>query len=211
MRKYLHIHLADHDIRTEDLHGEAIIRSGRHFIAKTLLEMGAASVDPMSSHNPLIFSAGPFAGTNFSNANRLSVGCRSPLTGGIKEANTGGTFGFALGQLEIAGFTLHDASPDWTLIRITKDGQIAFESAQPYLGKGNVEVARMLVETLRQEDQLCDLRPGGRKPRPDGRHLVRRHQPSTLEAGGARGRRRRARLQEGQGHRRRHAQDAALP
>ena len=69
-----------------------------------------AKVDPLSPDNPLIFSAGPFAGTNFSNANRLSVGCKSPLTGGIKEANSGGTFGFALGQLEIAGFTLYGAS-----------------------------------------------------------------------------------------------------
>ena len=146
MRKYLHINLADRSVRTEELQGEAIVRSGRYFIAKTLLEMGAASVDPMSPQNPLIFSAGPFAGTNFSNANRLSVGCKSPLTGGIKEANTGGTFGFALGQLEIAGFTLHSASPEWTLIRITKDGQIGFESAEAYLGKGNNEVARMLID-----------------------------------------------------------------
>jgi aldehyde:ferredoxin oxidoreductase len=146
MRKYLHIHLANRAIATQELHGEAIIRSGRYFIAKTLLEMGAASVDPMSAQNPLIFSAGPFAGTNFSNANRLSVGCKSPLTGGIKEANTGGTFGFALGQLEIAGFTLHGASPDWCVIRITKDGQIAFEGADPYIGKGNNEVARMLID-----------------------------------------------------------------
>ena len=161
MRKYLHIDLADHSIKTEELHGEAIIRSGRYFIAKTLLEMGATSVDPMSSQNPLIFSAGPFAGTNFSNANRLSVGCKSPLTGGIKEANTGGTFGFALGQLEIAGFTLHNAAPEWTVIRITKDGQIAFESAEAYMGKGNSEVARMLLEKYGKKISFAICGPVG--------------------------------------------------
>ncbi len=146
MRKYLHINLADRSVRTEELHGEAIIRSGRHYIAKTLLESGVAKVDPLSPDNPLIFSAGPFAGTNFSNANRLSVGCKSPLTGGIKEANTGGTFGFALGQLETAGLTLYGASNDWVVIRITKDGAIAYDSAEPYLGKGNNEVAALLFE-----------------------------------------------------------------
>src|ERR1035437_2758752 len=83
MRKYLHINLADRSVRTEELHGEAIVRAGRYLIAKTLLESGIAKVDPLSPENPLIFSAGPFAGTNFSNANRLSVGCKSPLTGGI--------------------------------------------------------------------------------------------------------------------------------
>ncbi len=120
MRKYHHISLGDRSVRTEDLHGEAVIRVGRHHIAKTLLERGAATVDPLSPENPLIFSAGPFAGTSFSNANRLSVGCKSPLTGGIKESNAGGTFAFALGQLEIAGLTLDGASADWIVICITK-------------------------------------------------------------------------------------------
>ena len=161
MRKYLNIHLPDQSIQTEELQGEEIIRAGRYFIARKLLDMGAATVDPMSAQNPLIFSAGPFAGTNFSNANRLSVGCKSPLTGGIKEANTGGSFGFALGQLEIAGFTLHGAAPDWTVIRITKDGQIAFESADPYLGKGNNEVARLLLEKYGKKISFAICGPVG--------------------------------------------------
>ena len=161
MRKYLHLDLSDSSVRTEELQGEAIIRSGRYLIAKTLLDMGGATVEPMSPQNPLIFSAGPFAGTNFSNANRLSVGCRSPLTGGIKEANTGGSFGFALGQLEIAGFTLHGAASVWTVIRITKDGQIAFESAESYLGKGNNEVARMLLEKYGKKISFAICGPVG--------------------------------------------------
>src|SRR3989337_388266 len=146
MRKYLHINLKDRSIRTEELNGEAVIRVGRHFIAKTLLALGVAKVDPLSPENPLIFSAGPFAGTNFSNANRISVGCKSPLTGGIKEANSGGPFGFALGQLETAGLVLYGASADWVVIRITREGEIAFDSAAPYLGKGNNEAAALLFE-----------------------------------------------------------------
>jgi aldehyde:ferredoxin oxidoreductase len=146
MRKYLHINLRDRSVETEELHGEAIIRAGRHYIAKTLLKRGAATVDPLSAENPLIFSAGPFAGTNFSNANRLSVGCKSPLTGGIKEANAGGTFGFALGQIETAGLTLYGASNEWVVIRITKDGAITYDSAEPYLGKGNNEAAALIFE-----------------------------------------------------------------
>jgi len=146
MRKYLHINLGERSVRTEELQGEAVIRAGRHYIAKTLLESGVAKVEPLSPDNPLIFSAGPFAGTNFSNANRLSVGCKSPLTGGIKEANSGGTFGFALGQLETAGLTLYGASNDWVVIRITREGAITYDSAEPYLGKGNNEVAALLFE-----------------------------------------------------------------
>ncbi len=146
MRKYFHVDLNDRSIDTEMLDGEAVIRAGRYLISKVLIERGVATADPLGPDNPLIFSAGPFAGSNFSNANRLSIGCKSPLTGGIKEANSGGTFAFALGQLEIAGFTLYGASDDWVVIRIPKEGEIAFEDASPYMGKGNIEAATLLHE-----------------------------------------------------------------
>ena len=102
MRTYFDIHLNDQAVIAHELRGEEIVKAGRYLIAKTLVELGIAKVDPLSPQNPLIFSAGPFAGTSFSNANRTSVGCKSPLTGGIKEANGRGTFAYALGQLKIA-------------------------------------------------------------------------------------------------------------
>ncbi len=144
MRKYHDIQLADHTITTRELHGDDIVKAGRNLIARTLLELGAATVDPLSPQNPLIFSAGPFAGSSFSNANRTSVGCRSPLTGGIKEANGGGSFSYGLGQQSIAGFTLHGASPSWIVIHFKKDGSVAFDDATPYLGKGNFAADQML-------------------------------------------------------------------
>src|SRR5205085_6593776 len=93
MRTYYDIQLGDRTVTKRELAGEELVNVGRYHIAKTLLELGAATVDPLSPANPLIFSAGPFAGSSFSNANRTSVGCKSPLTGGVKEANGGGQFG----------------------------------------------------------------------------------------------------------------------
>jgi aldehyde:ferredoxin oxidoreductase len=144
MRKYHEIDLVTRDITTKELTGEELVKVGRYFIAKTLVDMGVAAVDPLSPANPLIFSAGPFAGTSFSNANRTSVGCKSPLTGGIKEANGGGTFAYGLGQLQIAGLTLHGASPDWVVIHLRKDGTVGFDPAEDYLDKGNFEAATLL-------------------------------------------------------------------
>src|SRR5438105_10506564 len=144
MRTYYDIRLNDRTVARRELRGEAVVKAVRYLIARTLLDLGAAAVEPLSPANPLVFSAGPFAGTSFSNANRTSVGCKSPLTGGIKEANGGGTFAYALGQLKIAGFTLLDASPDWVVIHFKKDGTLAFDDAAPYLGKGNFQAGEML-------------------------------------------------------------------
>src|SRR5258705_11699147 len=144
MRTYYDIDLTGRSITRRELHGEDVVRAGRYLIAKTLLELGAATVDPLSPANPLIFSAGPIAGTSFPNANRTSVGCKSPLTGGVKEANGGGTFSYGLGHQKIAGFTLLGASPSWVVIHFKKDGSIAFDDAAPYMGKGNFEANDML-------------------------------------------------------------------
>jgi aldehyde:ferredoxin oxidoreductase len=161
MRKYLYINLNDQSIETKELHGEEIVRAGRYLIAKTLVEMGIATVDPLSPDNPLIFSAGPFAGTTFSNANRTSVGCKSPLTGGIKESNGGGTFAYALGQQNIAGFNLYGTSDDWVVIHFRKDGTLSFDTAEPYLGKGNFEAAEMLHEKYGKKVSLGLCGPVG--------------------------------------------------
>lgn len=161
MRKYLHINVRERAVETEELRGEAIVRAGRYYIAKTMLESGLARVAPLSPANPLIFSAGPFAGSSFSNANRISVGCKSPLTGGIKEANAGGTFAFALGQNETAGLTLYGVSPDWVVIRINREGVITFDNAEPYMGLGNNEAAALLFEKYGQKISIALCGPVG--------------------------------------------------
>lgn len=161
MRKYFHIDLATRNVREETFDGDKVARAGRYFIAKTLMDLGVAKVDPLSPENPLIFSAGPFAGSNFSNANRTSVGCKSPLTGGVKEANAGGSFGLALGQLHIAGFTLYGALDEWQVMHIHKDGSISWDDAADYMGLGNFECAEKLHEQYGQKVSLAICGPVG--------------------------------------------------
>ncbi|MYJ71605.1 MAG: aldehyde ferredoxin oxidoreductase [Rhodospirillaceae bacterium] len=161
MRHYLDIDLATRTVTSRELKGREFAEAGRYFIAKTLLKDGVATVDPMSPENPLIFSAGPFAGTNFSNANRLSIGCKSPLTGGIKESNAGGTFALAMGHLQIAGFTLHGAADDWVVIHIDKDGNFSWDTAEPYMGKGNIEAAALLHEKYGRKTSVALCSPVG--------------------------------------------------
>ena len=161
MRKYLHIDVSKQSVREEEFSGDQVARAGRHFIAKTLLEQDAATVDPLGPDNPLIFSVGPFAGSNWSNANRTSVGCKSPLTGGVKESNAGGSFGLALGQLHLAGLTLYNESDKWIVIHLKKDGTISFDSGEEYVGKGNFDCAEMLHEKYGAKVSLAICGPVG--------------------------------------------------
>jgi aldehyde:ferredoxin oxidoreductase len=161
MRKYLDIDLSDRSVDAKEVTGEEVVKVGRYLIAKTLVANGIAAVEPLSPDNPLIFSAGPFAGTSFSNANRTSVGCRSPLTGGIKEANGGGTFGYGLGHLQISGFTLHGASSEWVVIHLKQDGSVEFDEATAYMGRGNYDAAELLYERYGRKVAIALCGPVG--------------------------------------------------
>ena len=59
MRLFHDIDLETQGVTTRELHGDEVVNSGRYLIAKTLLERGAAEVDPLGPDNPLIFSVGP--------------------------------------------------------------------------------------------------------------------------------------------------------
>ena len=52
MRKFLEIDLATHSVEIEQLEGEAIIRAGRYYTAKTLVDRGVATVEPLSPKIP---------------------------------------------------------------------------------------------------------------------------------------------------------------
>ena len=69
---------------------------------------------------------------------RLSIGCKSPLTGGIKEANSGGQAAQVMGRLGYAAIILEGKVPDDSLYKIfiNKDG-VKVESAADLKGLGN--------------------------------------------------------------------------
>jgi len=61
---------------------------------------------PLGADNKLVIAPGLLSGTPASMSGRLSVGCKSPLTGGIKEANAGGQAAQVLAKLGYAAIIL---------------------------------------------------------------------------------------------------------
>ena len=80
--------------------------------------------NPLSAANKLVFAPGMLTGSAASTSGRISVGCKSPLTGGIKEANAGGQAGQALARLGYAAVILEGKPKgnDWWTIRIDQSG-----------------------------------------------------------------------------------------
>jgi aldehyde:ferredoxin oxidoreductase len=73
---------------------------------------------PLGADNKLVIAPGLLSGTAAAMSGRISVGCKSPLTGGIKEANAGGQPSQMLGRLGYAAIVLEGKPKDDTLYRV---------------------------------------------------------------------------------------------
>ena len=135
---------------------------GRGLIARILVDEVNAACDPLGSENKLIFAPGLLVGHRLSSLDRISIGGKSPLTGGIKEANAGGRTGYHLTQLGIKALILEGQprEPDWKILVIDKDG-VRFEDGTDFIGKGVYECAPRILEKYGEEIALALIGPGG--------------------------------------------------
>ncbi len=79
---------------------------------------------PLSGDNKLVIAPGLLSGTASAMSGRISVGGKSPLTGGIKEANSGGQASQVLARLGYSAIVLEGkpTSDDLYKVFINKDG-----------------------------------------------------------------------------------------
>jgi len=73
---------------------------------------------PLGEANKLVIAPGLLSGSAASQSGRISVGCKSPLTGGIKESNAGGQASQVLGRLGYGAIVLEGKPRDDTLYKI---------------------------------------------------------------------------------------------
>ncbi len=91
---------------------------GRALIAGIMLAEVPPQCDPLGPKNKLIFAPGLLGGTSLSSSGRLSVGGKSPLTGGVKEANCGGSGGSDLARLGVKALVVEGKPADGKLYQL---------------------------------------------------------------------------------------------
>jgi aldehyde:ferredoxin oxidoreductase len=142
--KILKVNMTEKSLFTETLPDGKVL-GGRGLVDEFLIASNAAMCHPLSFDNILVFAPGLFAGTNISSSGRMSVGAKSPLTGGIKEANVGGTAAHKLGRLGIQGIVIGGKSDQWQILLISKEGA-SFEAADGLIGLTNYTACKKLIE-----------------------------------------------------------------
>lgn len=146
--KIIRVNMSDLTFKTEEVLPEYEKLGGRAMTSAIVAKEVDPECHPLGRNNKLVFAPGILTGTAAPNSGRMSVGAKSPLTGGIKESNAGGSAAQKLAHLGIKALII-EGLPEpgkFYSLHISKD-EVKLQEEKDLLGKGNYEV----IDTLSQK------------------------------------------------------------
>ena len=163
MGKLLRINLTDLSAKEEALPLDVAKHyiGGAGFGIKYLFDEVKVGTDPLSPENKLIFSSGPFTGTTIPCASRMAVTSKSPLTGAVGVALTGGYFPV---ELKCAGYDAliiegKAAKPTYVWI---KNGDVKFRTAKKVWGMRTTDCQQIIKNELNDQNvRIACIGPAG--------------------------------------------------
>jgi len=157
-----HINVREQELKREPIPEAWSHLGGRGLSARILLDEVEPTCDPLGPQNKLVFAPGLLVGHMLSSCDRISIGGKSPLTGGVKEANAGGTTGLQMTLMGINALILEDlpVEPGLWILHLSLQGA-RFDQADDLAGLGVYETARRLLERYGEKVAIALVGPGG--------------------------------------------------
>jgi aldehyde:ferredoxin oxidoreductase len=139
----LRVNMNDQSYRVEALPEAYKYLAGRALTSSIVTDEVPPLCHPLGQNNKLVFSPGIVTGTSAPTSARISVGAKSPLTGGIKESNAGSSWGSDLAELNIRALVLEGQPKEkgkyWGLLiawdQAKKKPKVKFFNAKSYANK----------------------------------------------------------------------------
>ncbi len=165
--------ILDIDLTTEivqeiplDMEMARLYLGGRGLGARLLWDLVGPEVDPLSPENVLIFATGPLTASGVQTSNRFSVSTKSPLTGTVLDANSGGWWGMQFKRTGYDVLIVHGKADKPVMIEINSEGT-TLKEANHLWGKGVFETTELLGQNNNKRNVLC-IGPAGENLLADG-------------------------------------------
>lgn len=164
MWQTLTVNMNDLSISRSPFNEEFGYLGGRALVADYMLKKVPPTCDALGEDNRLIFCLGILAGSNMSTAHRLSVGAKSPLTGGIKESNAGGYAATLLAQqgyklIEVLGLPAEGLH----ILHIDAKGEAGLLDASEYHLMNNYDFVDKMLERFGDSIATISIGSGGER------------------------------------------------
>jgi aldehyde:ferredoxin oxidoreductase len=157
---FLQADLQTRNVTKESVPSKWLSLGGRSLTSRLINEKLPPTCNPLGPENFLVLATGALSASGASSSDRLSVGAKSPLTGGIKESNAGGRAGQVLARLGIRCVTFNGIASTWLVAHISKDG-IRFEAADELVGLEVYETTARLRQRYGKNAAILSIGPAG--------------------------------------------------
>lgn len=159
--KLLDVDLTSRAIQTTSLPKELSCQfiGGRGLGARLLWDWVGPEVDPLAPQNVLIFATGPLTASGFQTSNRFTVSTKSPLTGTILDANSGGWWGMQFKRTGFDALVIRGRASQPVYLEISPLG-IFLREADHLWGKTVFETSELLGQDRNRRNVLC-IGPAG--------------------------------------------------
>jgi len=164
MQKFIRVNMTTLQVTTEAVPEKYMALGGRALTSNFVNDEVKPTCHALGKNNKMIFAPGLLSGTSAPNSGRLSVGAKSPLTGTIKESNTGGLFSQKMAKMGIKALVI-EGMPEgdqFYVIKMTSDGVTIEEAPEEIVGGcGNYEAITILNEKYGAKVGLALTGPAG--------------------------------------------------
>jgi len=150
----LRLNMTDRKYQLEDVPEAYRVLGGRGLTSTIVHDEVPPLCHPLGPNNKLVFAPGIVTGTAAATSARISVGGKSPLTGGIKESNAGTGWAPALAAMHIKALVVEGQPKErgkYWMVHLTWDAandkpKVEFLPADEYVGKDLYEVFPKVFE-----------------------------------------------------------------
>ncbi len=150
----LRLNMNDRSYRLEEAPAKYKLLGGRGVTSTLVHDEVPPLSHPLGPNNKLVFAPGIVTGTTAPTSARVSVGGKSPLTGGIKEANAGSSWAPAVAAMQLKAIVVEGQPKEkdkYWMAHVMWDAaaarpKVEFLPADEYAGKSLYEVYPKLYE-----------------------------------------------------------------
>jgi len=164
--KIYRVNMNDLSFKIEDVPADWMGLGGRGLTSTIVSAEVDPECHPLGPNNKMVFAPGLLSGTSAANSGRSSLGAKSPLTGGIKESNVGGTIAGILSKLGVKALIIEGIPEDDSTfyhLHVSKDS-VEITQVPELVGKDNYFVLDTMEEKYNKKVAVMTIgRPGEMK------------------------------------------------
>jgi aldehyde:ferredoxin oxidoreductase len=160
--KIFRVNMTDLSTSIEDIPENWAGHGGRGLTSTIVAAEVPPTCNPLGPNNKLILAPGLLSGTTASNSGRISAGAKSPLTGTIKESNSGGTSAQRLAKIGCKALIIEGQpqDDDWYSLLLTPEG-VTINKEEELVGKGNFAVVEAVEKRLSDKIGILSIGQAG--------------------------------------------------